>query len=461
MSSRPGPPSSQRTESPDAASESASPPEEADSPEGDAIESAGASGGMAQSVFERITAFETVLIAGGVVLFLALLYQMQVPAQEESFLNPPLVGLAGALLLWPLRRQKAARALLISGGVLLLLWTIDKLSRILVPFAGVYLLAYLLNPVVRRLRERGRVPRWVSSLVITGMVVGAFALIILILAPNVAGQLEVLSDRLLKGVDGLRSWLATSSLLDTLASTGLIDKQEALQQIQALVQQQARRLPSAVENVASSIGSVLGIVTLVALVPVLLFYTLRDYPDIQESLTGLFPTAGGRRDYLVQGGSIVGQYLRGQLMISSIAAFNVSVLLFLFDVPFWLLIGLTAGLFNFIPQLGAILTMIVGGLVAFILGGWLKAAITLLVLVGQSVLEQSVLTPNILSYQVGLHPLLVLFSLLTFGTFLGIFGLLIAVPLTAILVTAYRAYRDELTLELGDYAGEANGGGAS
>jgi predicted PurR-regulated permease PerM len=401
-----------------------------------------------------MTAFETVLIAGGVVLFLALLYQMQVPAREDGFLNPPLVGLAGALLLWPLRRQKAARALLVSGGVLLLLWTIDKLSRILVPFAGVYLLAYLLNPLVRHLRERVRIPRWASSLLITGAAVGTFALIILILAPNVAGQIEVLSDRLVKGVDGLRSWLAASSLLDTLASTGLIDKQDALQQLQSLVQQQARRLPSAVENVASSLGSVLGIVTLVALVPVLLFYTLRDYPDIQESLTELFPTAGGRRDYLVQAGSIVGQYLRGQLMISSIAAFNVSLLLFLFDVPFWLLIGLTAGLLNFIPQLGAIITMIVGGLVAFILGGWIKAAVTLLVLLGQSFLEQSVLTPNILSYQVGLHPLLVLFSLLTFGTFLGIFGLLIAVPLTAILITAYRAYREELVLELGEYGGE-------
>jgi len=439
------PPSSPPPDSPDA---------ESPSDQGAANESDSGAGSLARSAFERMTAFETVLIAGGVVLFLALLYQMQVPTREEGFLNPPLVGLAGALLLWPLRRQKAARALLVSGGVLLLLWTIDKLSRILVPFAGVYLLAYLLNPLVRRLRERVRIPRWASSLLITGAVVGAFALIILILAPNVAGQIEVLSDRLVKGVDGLRSWLAASSLLDTLASTGLIDKQDALQQLQRLVQQQARRLPGAVENVASSLGSVLGIVTLVALVPVLLFYTLRDYPDIQESLTELFPTAGGRRDYLVQAGSIVGQYLRGQLMISSIAAFNVSLLLFLFDVPFWLLIGLTAGLLNFIPQLGAIITMIVGGLLAFILGGWIKAAVTLLVLFGQSFLEQSVLTPNILSYQVGLHPLLVLFSLLTFGTFLGIFGLLIAVPLTAILITAYRAYREELVLELGEYGGE-------
>jgi predicted PurR-regulated permease PerM len=315
----------------------------------------------------------------------------------------------------------------------------------------VFLLAYLLNPIVKQLRERAGLPRWASSLIITGLAVGTFALVILILAPSVAGQLEGLSDRLIEGVGGLRSWLAGSTILDALESSGLVNKQEALQQIQALVQRQARRLPSAVENVASSLGSVLGIATLVALVPVLLFYTLRDYPDIQSGLTELFPTAGGRRDYLVQAGSIVGQYLRGQLMISSIAAFNVSVLLFLFDVPFWLLIGLMGGLLNFIPQLGAILTMFIGGFVAFVLGGWIKAAIVIIVLAGEGFFEQSVLTPNILSYQVGLHPLLVLFSLLTFGTFFGIIGLLVAVPLTAILVTAYRAYRDELTLELGDY----------
>jgi len=413
-------------------------------------------GSLAQSAFDRITAFETVLVAGGVVLFLVLLYQMQVPPQESGFLNPPLVGLAGALMLWPLRRQKVARALMLSGGVLLLLWTINKLSRILVPFAGVYLLAYLFNPVVASLKKRFRVPRWGSSLLITGAVVGTLALFVLILAPSVVDQLDVLSQRLLSGIDGLRSWLAASSLLDTLSSTGLIEKQEALQQLQTLLQQQARRLPDAVEGLASSLGSVLGVVTIVALVPVLLFYTLRDYPDIQESLTELFPTAGGRRDYLVQAGSIVGQYLRGQLMISSIATFNVSVLLFLFDVPFWLLIGIVAGLLNFIPQLGSIITMVVGGLLAFILGGWVKALIVIAVLVGEGFLEQSVLTPNILSYQVGLHPLLVLFSLLTFGMFLGVFGLLIAVPLTAILVTAYRAYREELTLELSEYGGESD-----
>ena len=439
-----GQPSGDRSSGPTASE--ASRPEALESPEPEPSKPSGS------ALFQRLMAFETVLVAAGVVLFLVLLYEMEVPPQEGSFLNPPLVAIAGAVLLWPLRSHKAVRALLLSGGVLLLLWITERVSRVLVPFIGVYLLAYLLNPIVKNLRIRYRVPRWLSSLIMTTLFVGIVVLFALLIAPSVADQIEALSARVVGGVDSLRSWLATSSVLDSLESAGVIQKQEALNQIQAMVQQQASQLPDTVERVARSIGSLLGIVTLVALVPVLLFYTLKDYPTIRDALIDLFPTAGGRRDYLVDAGSIVGRYLRGQLIISGIATFNVSVLLFIFDVPFWLLIGLLAGFLNFIPNLGAIATMAIGAVLALAFGGWVKALILVAVLLGQGLLEQSLLTPNIMSYQVGLHPVLVLFSLLFFGTFLGVFGLLIAVPSTAILVTAYRAYREELILELNKYA---------
>ena len=399
----------------------------------------------------RRVAFEAVLVAGGVVLFLVMLYEMHTPPPENGFLSPALVGLAGIVLLWPLRGHKAVRALLLSGGLLLLLWTLDKVSRVLVPFAAVYLLAYLLNPLVERLRERYQVPRWLPSLVVTSLVVGVFVLFILILAPNIANQAQALSDRVLGTVQTLRAWLEASTVLDALEGAGLLQKQEVIAQLQALIKEQAGRLPSAAENLVASLGSFLGVVTLLALVPVILFYTLKDYPTVQSGLVDLFPTAGGRRDYLVEAGSIVGRYFRGQLLISIIATINVSVLLFVFDIPFWLLIGLLAGLLNLIPQIGALITMVVGALVALILGSWVKAVIVIAVLLGESLLEQSVLTPNILSYQVGLHPLLVLFSLLVFGTLLGVFGLLIAVPMTAILMTGYRAFREELTLDLSEY----------
>src|SRR5690606_40909927 len=74
--------------------------------------------------------------------------------------------------------------------------------------------------------------------------------------------------------------------------------------------------------------------------------------------------------------------------------------------------------------------------------------IILAVLLGESILEQTVLTPNIMSYQVGLHPVIIIISLFVFGYFMGWIGLLIAVPMTALIMTVYKTYRDRIQFEL-------------
>ena len=393
---------------------------------------------------------EVLLLVGGLVMLLALLYAMEFP-QAGSFLSPPLVAVAGGLLLWPVHKNAAARALLLSGGVLLLIWAIVRTSTILIPFVVVYLLAYLLHPIVTRLDRKHRIPRWVSSLAVTMLAVGLFITTIVIIAPNIVEQIDRLSRQSLGALEALRDWLATSPLVAELEEAGVIERETLIRELTGFVQQQTRRLPSAAEEVLASVGSVLGIVTVLALIPVILFYTLKDYPSIRDSLVGLFPTANGRRDYIVEAGGIVGNYLRGQLIISLISGANVAVALALFGVPFWLLIGLLVGVMNFVPRLGPIVGMVLGGCIGFLFGGWMDAVIVLVVILAQQLLEQSVLTPKILSYQMGLHPVLIVFALLAFGTFMGIFGLLIAVPATAILVTIYRAWREELTLELNEY----------
>lgn len=393
---------------------------------------------------------EIILLIGGLALLLVMLYEMEFP-RPGSFLSPPLVALAGALLLWPVRHKSSARALLLSGGVLLLIWAILRASTILIPFVAVYLLAYLLHPIVTRIDRRYRIPRWVSSMAVTTLVVGLFITSIVLIVPNIVDQVDRLSRQSLGALEALRTWLATSPVVGELEGAGVIDREVIIREVTDFVQRQARRLPSALEEVLASLGSVLGLVTILALVPVILFYTLKDYPFIRDGLVSLFPTANGRRDYIVEAGGIVGNYLRGQLIISLIAAVNVSIALVLLGVPFWLLIGLLTGVLNFIPRLGAIVSMVIGGLVALTFGGVMDMVIVLVAILLQQLLEQSFLTPKILSYQMGLHPVLIVFALLVFGTFMGIFGLLIAVPATAILVTIYRAWREELTLELREY----------
>lgn len=392
-------------------------------------------------------AFETALLGGGVLVFLGVLYTMQ------PLLSPPVLAVAGLILLWPLRKHRVVRAVLAAGGFMLAFWMIYGLSTVLTPFILVYLLAYFFDPVVEGLEQRLRIPRWLSSLLLTTVLVGVVAVFVLLLVPNILSEVETLGTRLLDSIGGLREWLITAPFLDRLAETGVIEKQDLINQITQTIQQQVSVLtssiPEAGQQVAESISSLFGLVMLLAITPVLLFYTMKDYPLIRQGLIELVETLGWRRDYLSKAGSIVGNYLRGQLAISAIGAFNVSVALILFDVPFALLIGLLGGLLNMIPNLGAVITTVVGLLIAMIFGNpWLvDAFIVFSVLMAQSLLEQAILTPNILSYQVGLHPVLIMLALFVFGYFLGLLGFLIAVPATALILTAYKAYRDDLNLE--------------
>ena len=414
-------------------------------------------GGLKQTFYQRLTAFETVLLGGGFVLFLVLLYTLAVPGAEGSLLSPPLIAVAAVILLWPLRAHHTVRSLLFAGGFLLLMWFLVRLSSVLLPFAVVYLLAYLFNPLVTQLLERFRVPRWASALGVTLLSLGVVALFVFLLVPNIVGELKTLATRLVDSFNGLRTWLATTPILDRLEESGLMVKDEFNARLGTFIQEEANKLarsiPNFVQGAFRSISSLLGLITTLAIIPVLLFYMLKDYPFIHRRVVELFPTLGGTRDYLARAGLIVGSYLRGQLLISAIAAFNVTTVLFLFGAPFALLIGLLGGLLNMIPNLGMIITLVIGGLVALIFGDpwYIDLLIIVGTLLGQSLLEGSVLTPKIMSHQVGLHPVLILLSLFVFGYFLGIFGLLIAVPASAIIMTAYKSYRDDLTLDLMDH----------
>lgn len=397
----------------------------------------------------RLTAFQTALLSGGIILFLVMLYEMR------DFLNPPLVAAAAVTLLWPLRKFRTAQAVLIASGFLLFMWFLDELSTILLPFGTVYLLAYLFDPFVTRLNKRFRVPRWVTALVVTLLLVGAFALIIFLLVPSLVNQFEVLARRMIAAFGDLSIWLRTTTMFDRLEETGLINKEEIVAKLTQFVNSQASALaasiPTAIQRLLSSINALIGIIAVLTVMPVVHFYTLKDYPFIKQRLVELFPTFGGRREYLVQAGGIVGNYLRGQLAISAIAAFNVSVVLIILDMPFALLIGILAGILNMIPNLGVILTNIIAILIGLIFGDpwYLDVMKVVLVLFGQSLLEQTVLSPKILSHQVGLHPVLIILALFVFGYFMGWFGLLIAVPTTALFMTFYKSYRDQLSIDLG------------
>lgn len=394
----------------------------------------------------RAVSLQTVLLAGGVAAFLALMLKL------SPVLSPVFIGLVGAVLLWPLRQQKAARPLLVAGGLLLFFFLLGRLGGVLAPFIVVWILAFLLDPVVAAAERRWRIPRWAATLALTLAFVGVLVGVVFLLVPLLVEQVQTLAAKVLDLGARLPELIANARVLDAAEEAGLVDQDELAQNLSRFVQTQAGalvgQLPHTVSGITRSVGALVGLVTTVVLVPVILFYTLKDFPALRRALAGLFPRYHGSRAYLTHVGEVVGNYLRGQLTISAIAAVVVTIPLLLLDVPFALLIGILTGLLNMIPNIGAILSYVIGGLLMLAFGTWGDVAIVIGVIAGESLLEQTVLTPNIMSQQVGLHPVLVILSLFVFGAFLGLLGFFVAVPLTALLVAMYRAFRESLVLEL-------------
>ena len=390
----------------------------------------------------RSVVLQSLLVLGGLTAFLLLLLGID--------LNPFFIAAAGLILLWPMRELKPVRALLLAGGLLVSVMVLRQLGGVLVPFVLVFILAYLLNPPVTWAEERWKVKRWLSSLGLTLVFVGVLVLFILLIVPSLVGQIETLATQLITLLSGLPQWVAETTMLDTLEETGLIEREALTSQLATFLPDQisaiASGIPAAVTGLTRSVGTLFGLLTTIALVPILLFYVLNDYPTIRDALVRLFPRFRGNRTYLSHTSRVVGNYLRGQLTISLIDSVIVSVVLLLFGVPFALVLGLLTGFLNMIPNLGAIMTYVIGGLLMLAFGTTGDFVITMIVLVGISFLEQSVLTPNIMSQQVGLHPVLIIFSLFVFSAFMGFLGLLIAVPATALLVGFYKTYRDDLVL---------------
>jgi len=397
-----------------------------------------------------LSSLEISLMAGGTMLLLVFMYLMR------DMLHPPILAAAGMILLWPARHHRPVQAILFTGGFLLIIWFSFTLGNILIAFGTIYLLAYLFNPVVSYLKIRFKIARWISSLMVTGLFISIISLCILLLAPHLLDQIDALGKRTLSSIQSLQSWLLTSSFMDELKFAG-INKQELIDEItlsiQAFLTQGVNSIPDSFDKVFSSVTSVIKVITGIVIAPALLFYTLKDYPLIKKGIKHLMPTIGGKQLYLSQISVIVGRYLRGQLTISVINALVVTIGLLIADIPFALLIGIAAGLLNMIPNLGAIITVVLGIGIALIFGqrGIVDVVLVSAILFFQSMLEQSVLVPKILSHHIGLHPILILFSLFVFGHFFGIFGLFIAVPVTALITTSYTTLRRYYSIDLSSF----------
>ena len=336
----------------------------------------------------------------------------------------------------PSTQRRTLTWLLIALAACALLWL---LAPVLTPFLVGAVLAYALHPAVERLAAR-RVPRVLAVVVVESLFIVALLALLLLVVPILSKELPLMREQIPLLAEKLNTrlgpWLAQFGIQVTLDTASI--KTFLLKHLNANWED----LVANALNSARLGGSVLlTVVSNLVLVPVVLFYLLMDWPALVARINSMVPPrllpmfAG----FVQECNDMLGQYLRGQLLVMLILAIFYSVGLALFRFDLAVPIGVFTGLVIFIPYLGFGLGLLLALLAGALQFGNLYGLIAVAVVYGTGqVIEGFFLTPKLVGERIGMSPLTVIFALLSFGHLFGFVGVLVALPVSALLVVAVR-----------------------
>jgi len=316
------------------------------------------------------------------------------------------------------------------------------LSPVLMPFVLSGVLGYALHPLVEKMYRR-RVPRWLGAglaLVLLGAVVLA---VLLLIVPVVTRQVPLIRDQVPTLMEHVNAWLQPLG-----ARYGLelqVDVAAVRDVLRKLVvgheEDLVGGLLSSLRIGGSALAAVLGNLVLT---PIVAYYLLLDWTGLVRRVKGMVPPRwqGGTQRFLDETDEVLGQYLHGQLLVMGALALFYTVGLALVGLKLALPIGVFTGLAVFVPYLGFGLGLVLGTLAAALQFQDLTGVALVLAVYGVGqVVESMWLTPKLLGERIGLHPIAVIFALMAFGHLFGFVGVLVALPVSAVLLVALRRVR--------------------
>ncbi len=375
-------------------------------------------------------------VAGPLIAGILILVGLYLTTRQA--VGPFMLYVALLLLLHPWWGEKWAHAFIMVGTLFFAIWLVAEIHVVLIPFALGLLFAYLLDPLIDRI-ETWKVPRTaaIAGLVLFSLL--AVGVVMVSIVPILVDQISSLINNLPNYFNQVQSWLE-GGVLPWLGRMGFDVSPDALSEAlfgeSAQAGRTLQRLLGGALEVTSGVYTLLAQLLNILLIPIVSFYLLKDYDTIATWAGELVPPK--RRPALQKlGGEIGGalsNYLRGQFAVCVIIGLLYGIGFGIFGIQYAVLLGLVAGLLSLIPYVGSILTMVIAGIVALLgpapLGDLLRVVIVFVVV---QLLDGNLITPKIMGERFGLHPVIIMFSVLVFAALLGFVGLLIAVPLTAVL----------------------------
>lgn len=319
------------------------------------------------------------------------------------------------------------------------------LHPILTPFLVAIVLAYMFDPVVDRLERLGLSRTWGVVTVFTLFTVIVTALV-LVLVPLLAKQLMKLYQLAPQVLD----WLQHTAMPWAQSKFGLSDGFWKFDKIKAAITEHMGEASDVVgvvlsQATASSLA-LIGFLANLVLIPVVAFYLLRDWDIMLAKIRGLLPR--DREEQIVslakECHDVLGAFVRGQLLVMLALGVIYSAGLMLVGLELGLLIGLMAGIAAIVPYMGFIIGIgaaLIAGLFQFGSDLYPMLGIVAVFMVGQA-LEGTVLTPLLVGDKIGMHPVAVIFAILAGGELFGFTGVLLALPVAAVIMVLIRHVQD-------------------
>ncbi len=329
------------------------------------------------------------------------------------------------------------KVILAIALISLICWVIYLIKSILTPFVFSLVIAYFLDPLVDHLENKRKFSRLSSTSIVLGIFLTLLVIIVSILLPIIYSQL----NQFIKAFPAYME-TATNEFYPRVADLGNKLGLNLEKEFNHLVSNQdmTKKFVNISRNIFdNALNSSLGVInwlSLVFITPILVFYLLKDWDVMVEKIANYLPRSSSSsiKRVAIDIDKTLSGYVRGQFNVCFILGLIYSILLSFSGLNFGFLIGFLTGLFSFIPYVGMLCGVIVAVIVTLFQWGpdLTQLSIVAAIFAFGQLVESNFLTPKLIGSKIGLHPVWIIFGLFVFGTLFGFVGILIAVPLTAI-----------------------------
>ena len=344
-------------------------------------------------------------------------------------------------------QDRTLKRIFILAGIALILWVLYLLKPVVLPFVGAFLVAYLFSPLVDKLHKIG-LPRWLS---ISAVFIGIGVVITLAfwyLVPLVWEQLMYAKNSIPSGIH----WANYKFLPWLSDSFNLVPMELDVDQISSAIMEyvqtnySADSIQAMIAKLAQSGLNFIQIGGTVVLIPIIAFYFLLDWDRMLDSFRRLIPRRYEEQTLVIvkECHSVLGAFVKGQFLVMVLLGVVYAMGLQLIGLEVGLIIGMVAGLCSIIPYLGfavGIIAAVIASLFQFGIDWMQLLLVGVVFMIGQAV-EGYILQPFLLGDKIGLSPVAVVFAVLAGAQLGGILGMLIALPVAAVIVVLLRHARE-------------------